>query len=63
MAAIGSVSGGASSVPVQDAAAAVVAAKGLEQMKQDGANAVALIQAAKVPPTGDQRGQIVNIVA
>jgi hypothetical protein len=44
-------------------ASVIVAAKGLTQMKQDGANAVALIQAAHAPPPSGPRGQNVNELA
>jgi hypothetical protein len=45
-----------------DAFSMTVAAKGLQQMKQDGRTAVALIAAAAPPPQG-ARGQNVNVLA
>lgn len=40
----------------------IVAARALSQMKEDGATALALIQSS-APPTGDHRGQMVNVMA
>ncbi|MEI8258529.1 MAG: hypothetical protein WCJ30_22885 [Deltaproteobacteria bacterium] len=46
-----------------DDASIAMASKALSQVKQEGSNAVALIQTAKAPPTGDHRGQLVNTAA
>jgi len=55
-------SAGSSSSQIEAQASVLVAAQGLSQAKQDGANAVALIESA-APATGDHRGQRVNTVA
>lgn len=44
-------------------ASVAVAALSLKQAQQDGADAVALLESAKAPPTGDHRGQLVNVMA
>ncbi len=44
-------------------ASIAVAAKGLAQMKQDGATAVSMIEAAHAPPASGPRGQNVNVLA
>ncbi len=45
-----------------DQATILVAAKGLAQMKQDGADAVAMIASAAPAPSAG-RGQLVNVMA
>jgi hypothetical protein len=40
-----------------------VAARALSQIREDGAAALALIQSSAAPPTGDHRGQLVNVMA
>lgn len=44
-------------------ASVAVAAKGLAQVKQDGASAVALIEASHAPPPSGPRGRNVNELA
>ncbi len=44
-------------------AAIAVASLTLKQQKQDGADALALLESASAPPTGDHRGQLVNVMA